>query len=371
MLMIYDRYLMRRFLHVFVILFLSMYGLYVVIDGFTNIDDFQEGQASSSAMLQNMGQFYLYQASQFFDLIGSIIAVTAVMVVFALLQKHCEIMPLLAAGVPMRRLFRPVVIGMLIVTGLIVANQEFVLPKIAARLEAPRGEKANGDKGVEPLYDHRTHILISGKSLFMRERRMSGPKFVLPAGDLAADVTTLRAVDAIWMPSTAEGESGWLLKSASPSFSELQLTETGTKIVRAAAEPGDAFIATEVSFEQLYNKHGSYKYLSTPQLIHSIRNPSDVISIRGQQMHLHTRMVRPLLNLACIFIAIPLMLRRESRSLIGSFALCSVVLGGMLGLLQLSTILGQSNLIAADLAAWIPIIACGGVATWVQGVMQT
>ena len=38
----FDRYLIARYLQIFVILFVSMFGLFVVIDGFSNVDEFQE-----------------------------------------------------------------------------------------------------------------------------------------------------------------------------------------------------------------------------------------------------------------------------------------------------------------------------------------
>jgi len=37
----FDRYLLRRFWHVFGIGFFATVGLYVVFDGFTNVDAFQ------------------------------------------------------------------------------------------------------------------------------------------------------------------------------------------------------------------------------------------------------------------------------------------------------------------------------------------
>lgn len=368
--MIFDRYLMWRFLHVFVILFLTMYGLFVIIDGFTNLDDFGEGQ-STAEMLKSMSVHYLFQSVLFFDLIGSILAVTAVMVVFALLQKHSEILPILAAGVPMTRLLRPVVVGMGFLTVGVVVNQEVVLPRIAHYLEAPRGQKASGDKSVEPVYDHQTQILITGRSLFVREKRMEQAKFVLPVREVAVELTTLRARQARWKPETPTRPAGWLLEGVNPKFDDVRLTDAGAKLVLRTDKPDEIFVITGVSFDQLYSRHSSYKYLSTPDLLRRIRNPSDVVSIKAQVMHLHTRLVRPFLNLACVFIAVPLIVRRESRSLIGSFALCSVVLGAMLGLLQLCAYLGQANLIRADFAAWLPIIACGTVGAWVMGVMQT
>lgn len=368
--MIFDRYLMRRFLHVYFILFLSMYGLFVIIDGFTNIDDFSEGQGTG-AMLQSMATHYLFQSVVFFDLIGSILAVTAVMVVFALLQKSSEILPILAAGIPMTRLLRPVVYGMGVLTLGIVLNQEVVLPRISHFLEAPRGQKATGDKSVEPVYDHQTQILITGRSLFVREQRMEQATFVLPIGEVAAELTNIRAKNARWFPKTADREAGWLLEGAIPKFSDIHLTAGGVTHVLPTEKPDEIFIVTGVSFDQLYSRHSSYKYLSTLDLIRRIKNPSDIVSIKAQVMHLHTRLVRPLLNLACVFIAVPLIVRRESRSLITSFALCSVVLGAMLALLQLCAYLGQVNLLRADVAAWLPIIACGTVGAWVSDLMQT
>jgi lipopolysaccharide export system permease protein len=368
--MIFDRYLMRRFLHVYFILFLSMYGLFVIIDGFTNIDDFSEGQGTG-AMLQSMATHYLFQSVVFFDLIGSILAVTAVMVVFALLQKSSEILPILAAGIPMTRLLRPVVYGMGVLTLGIVINQEVVLPRISHFLEAPRGQKATGDKSVEPVYDHQTQILITGRSLFVREQRMEQATFVLPIGEVAAELTNIRAKNARWFSKTPDREAGWLLEGAIPKFSDIHLTAGGVTHVLPTEKPDEIFIVTGVSFDQLYSRHSSYKYLSTLDLIRRIKNPSDIVSIKAQVMHLHTRLVRPLLNLACVFIAVPLIVRRESRSLITSFALCSVVLGAMLALLQLCAYLGQVNLLRADVAAWLPIIACGTVGAWVSGLMQT
>jgi len=43
----FDRYLISRYLQIFLILFVSVFGLYVVIDGFSNVDEFQEHAAGA------------------------------------------------------------------------------------------------------------------------------------------------------------------------------------------------------------------------------------------------------------------------------------------------------------------------------------
>ena len=39
---IIDRYLLKQFIHVFAICFISLTGLYVVLDAFSNLDNFMQ-----------------------------------------------------------------------------------------------------------------------------------------------------------------------------------------------------------------------------------------------------------------------------------------------------------------------------------------
>ena len=97
---LFDRYLLQRFLSVFMIMFVSTFGLFMVIDGFTNVDEFQSGGVGAAGAIQRMSRYYLLQSSVFFEMVGPILAVVTVMVVFALLQKNSEVHPILAAGIP-------------------------------------------------------------------------------------------------------------------------------------------------------------------------------------------------------------------------------------------------------------------------------
>ena len=45
MLTTFDKYLMNRLLHTFAVFFVATYGLYMVFDLFTNVDDFQRNSA--------------------------------------------------------------------------------------------------------------------------------------------------------------------------------------------------------------------------------------------------------------------------------------------------------------------------------------
>ena len=63
MLSTFDRYLTWRLLHTFAMLFIATYGLYVVIDLFMNIDEFQEnslkGLTAADAGRQQIGRAHV------------------------------------------------------------------------------------------------------------------------------------------------------------------------------------------------------------------------------------------------------------------------------------------------------------------------
>ena len=369
----FDFYLLRRYLSTFLILFVSAYGLFMVIDVFTNVDSFQEGCQGATDVVLRMMEYYTYQSSMFFQMVGSILAVVSAMIVLAVLQRHSEIAPILAAGVPTYRLTVSAMIGTLLVTAAVVANRELVIPRIAMNIQEPRGAIEHKPQRIEPMYDPASRIWIGGKRLFPSSRRIESARFVLPALTIAAELTTLRAGEAVYVAGTERHSAGWILHHPTPARNQIRLTATGRKLVVPLADSSDIFVASNVSFSQLYNRTQSYKFLSTRELIHRISRPeaSTRISVRRQKLELHSRLVQPFSNLLAVLIVIPLLIRRESRGLVTSVAVCTALLGAMMGLVELCNYLGGVNLIATDLAAWVPLIACGSIAVWLVGVVQT
>ena len=369
----FDRYLLARFLHTFVILFVTLFGLYVVIDGFTNVDGFQEGTDDAVVVLKRMGAYYGYQSSLLFDLMSPTVAVASVMVVAALLVKNSEYQPILAAGVPLGRLAVPFVVGLLAVTGMTIANQELIIPKIAHRLQGPRSELAAVMQDVTPQHDYTTGVVISGQSLDVKGGKILGADFLLPVPELVGALTNLSAESACFVHRTSKHPAGWVLTNTSPArYEELPLTERGTQFVIPVLGTNDIFVRSDISFDLVCDNSRSATWQATPELVRRIRNPALSRNVARDQMFLlHRRLVQPLLNLFAGLACIPLVIRRESRSLVGSLALACGVQGLMLGALHGASFIGSSGFAPADVAAWLPVIVCGTIATWVSGYAQT
>jgi len=366
----FDRYLIKRYLHAFVILFISTYGLYVVIDGFTNADEFQKGKESTIAILGWMAVYYGFQSIEFFDLLAPFLSMMATMVVFALLHKNSEIFPVLAAGVPIYRLALPVVVGVMLVNTVAIVNQECVIPRVAPQLRGERAETEQGDQPVEPLYD-RARIHIGGSKLSLIENRLEDAEFILPPG-LVRELTALKSPEAIFLPERDDRPGGWLLRDVHPSFEDIPLTDRGRHYIRQTNRAQDVFVLSDVSIDQLTNRARNYQYLSTRQLLHRIRHPSPgLVSIRSQTLYFHNRLVLPLVNVLTVFVIVPLVLRRESRSLVTNMALCALFLGVLYGAGQLFQYLGHARLMAPDLAVWAAAVLNGSVGAWLSDRVQT
>jgi lipopolysaccharide export system permease protein len=369
----FDRYLFRRFLHTFVILFVTVFGLYVVIDGFTNVDGFQEGTDDPVVVLRRMASYYAYQSSMMFDLMGPTVAVASVMVVAALLVKHSEYQPILAAGVPLLRLTVPFIVGLLAVTALILCNQEYMIPQIAHKLQGPRSELKAALQEVTPQIDYTTGIIIEGNSLDVDGERIIGARFVLTTPEVVAVPRSLDAETARYVPRTSTNPAGWVLTNTSPEhYEDLPLTPRGIKFVVPVKGTNEIFVRSDISFDLICDNSRSASWQATPELIKRIRNPALSESVaRDQTFLLHKRLVQPLLNLLAGLACIPLVIRRESRNLVASIAMATGVQGVMLGALHGATLAGKAGFVPADVAAWLPVIICGTLAGWATGYAQT
>src|SRR6478672_4706489 len=124
-----DRSLFRAYLQAYLICLVSLLSLYVVVDLFMNLEDF--AHQGLEAVLRHVLTYYGYKVIQIFDRLSEPIVLLAAMFTVAWVQRNNELLPLLSSGVPTRRMLYPVLAGAGLMVGLGLANQEFVIPRVA------------------------------------------------------------------------------------------------------------------------------------------------------------------------------------------------------------------------------------------------
>jgi lipopolysaccharide export system permease protein len=374
--MTYDRYLMRNFLHTFGVCFIAMFGLVAVIDLFENLDEFLEinGGNGPLSLVKLIVTLNAYRSILFLDRAGPALTVISVMTVLILLQRSGELHPLLAAGIPMYRILRPMVFAAVGVNGLIVFNQEVLVPRVAFREHEIRHQNDLSQSQVESLTDHRTRISIDGEMVKVAERVIEKPVFVLPSPSLVNELTTLEAPSATFYPAKGKHPAGWLLRDVTyPPVAEISrnLTDRGRELVRVL--PGDrVFVASAVTCDQLFKRSSSFTSLSTADLLERIKCPAiSPISVYRLVLYVHSRFTQPILNVIAVLLTIPIMVRRESPGLAVDSSLCCFVLAILFAVAQGFQSLGASYVVSPELAAWAPVVIGGTMSAWLSGVIRT
>ncbi len=374
---ILDWYVLGQFLRVFVICFLSLTGLYIVFDAFTNLEEFLRCVNEQRSLLELMGAHYGYQSILFFDRISGLLTLTAGMFTVAWLQRHNELTALMAAGISRVRVVVPVLIAAASLSGLAAANRELVIPRFKEELSR-RPSDLVGSKGQElkPTYDFRTDVLIRGKATYANEKRIEKPEFRLPPmlQDYGKQVV---AENAFYQPPTDGRPGGYLMEEVRQPEgldSSATLTLDGQPVVITAGdapgwlEPGQCFVVSEISFDQLTGGQALRQFSSTAQLIAGLQNPSLDFGA-DVRVAIHSRFVQPFLDVLLLLLGLPMILSRSDRNVFVATGICGLVVTVfMLVVLSLQHA-GSIGLLTPVMAAWAPLLFFVPVAVESAGSM--
>lgn len=378
----FDRYLLSRFLYINLVFFVAALGLFVVVDGFTNLDAFQEksvdkatGELDIRSLLGRMVEHYTYQSFAIVDVAGPSIIVIACMATLVLMLRQGEIHPMLAAGVPTYRATISLLLGALVMNACLLANQELVIPRIAHQLIGDHGDSQHDGQAVKSQYDPLWTVHFSGAAAFPGERRVQAPEMMLHDPLLVEDYVTLRARDAIYFPPRKERSGGWLLIDPQPPIHTIQFTDEGRQLVTPQPDGPNAFVRLSVTFDQMCTRNASLRLVSSAEISRRLQQPASSTKARQSSLiHLHTRLTRPILNIIGIYLVIPLICRKDRMSAIqqmANVAICMGTTGAVYGASMGFQFLGQNGVLAAEQAIWMPLIAGAGLAGWLSGAVRT
>src|SRR3954462_9161268 len=132
---ILDRERYRQFFKAYLICFTALVGLYVVIDAFSNFDEFAKRADGAVEMFSIMGRFYMVHMSQFYDRLCGVIGMMAAIFTVTWMQKNNELLAMLAAGISANRVIRPAIISACLVSTLAALNEESITPRFTDSLQ--------------------------------------------------------------------------------------------------------------------------------------------------------------------------------------------------------------------------------------------
>lgn len=374
---IIDRYMLRQFLQVLAICFLSFTGLYVVIDAFGHLDHFVDYADAHGNLLGTIAEFYGYRTLALFDWISGILALVAAMFTVTWIQRHQEMTALLAAGVPRMRVLRPLIVAVFVVSLLAAANREFVIPQTRDHLALD--SKNLGGAQAAPMqarFDSQTDILLGGETIVASQLKIVRPNFVLPVG-LDRYGRQIAAAEAHYMPAVEGRPSGYkLVELTTPKalLGQPSLMLDGKPVIVTSKDADwvgkdEVFVVSDVSFEFLSAGSTWRDYASTRELVQQVRSPSTELGA-DVRFAIHSRFLQPFLDATLLFLGLPLVVTRGNRNPFIAIGLCLVVVTAFMLVKLGCQSLCVTGWLQPALAAWLPLMMFAPAAVLMGGPLR-
>ena len=237
---ILDKQRYWSFIKAYFICYVSLVGLYVVIDAFSNMDEFSKRADTMVEMFQIMSRYYLVHQSQFFDQLCGVIGMMAAIFTVTWMQRNNEQLAMLAAGVSTHRAIVPVLVSSIIVSILSVYNQEVIIPhfgeELARRHDDDGKERVNS---VAIRIDSHENVIHAKQA--DRATRTIMPFFCTIDKGNFGSILELDGQQATYIPPdhpTAPFKGGWLVREATinPPVDDDVLNEGAGILVRVDDE---------------------------------------------------------------------------------------------------------------------------------------
>jgi len=374
--LIIDRYLLRQFIQAYLVCLVSLTGLFVVIDAFTNLDDFIKFSEGTGDLVRVMAVYYTNQSFVFFDRTSALLTLIAAMFTVTWIQRYNEMTALEAAGISKRRIVMPVIVAAAVVSLMATANREVVVPNIRENLGRSVNDALGSEAAeIQPRYDNQTDILLRGAAALAKENLIKDPSFLLPPG-LDKYGKAIIAHKAVFYQANSQHPSGYLLsKVTEPAVLSQQpsLRLAGRLGERTVVftphdnqwlESNECFVASDVTVDMLEGSSTWRDYSSTPELIHALGNRSLDFGA-DVRVAIHSRIVQPFRDMTLLLLGLPLVLSRGNRNVFVAIGMCILLAGLYFMVIIGAQHLGNSYWISAPLAAWLPLLVFVPVAVWV------
>lgn len=347
---ILDRYITRNFLIGYIIAFCVLIGLRIIIDLFVNIDEFTEHiDLGALAVIKNILSFYGLNTLLYFRDFAGMITVVAAAFSLGKMVRLNELVAVMASGVSLKRVIAPIVILALLLTALLVLDQELLIPPLSDKLVRSRDDIPGQEAYSVRFITDKNGSLILSQRFDVETSTLYHPMIILrdkKPGSGAWEVTGwIDAESAVYNPKSKQ----WDLING-------QFTE---KSYRSAPRPVSSY-ASDITIKDIpVRRKSEYEALLSWRQLSVLAKRGAKISDQAQlQSQKHFRVTEPVINLAMLMICLPLLVCRDPKAMKSAVMLSFV----MVGLCFITTFICKMFATEAtfhrmmpELWAWMPV----------------
>jgi lipopolysaccharide export system permease protein len=304
---ILDKYVAKNFLIGYAIAFCVLIGLRIIIDLFVNLDEFAEhADLGAFAVVGNILNFYgLHSLLYFRDFAGMITVVAAAFSLGKMIRSN-ELVAVMASGVSLKRVIVPIVLLTFLLTGLLVIDQEFLIPPFSDKLV--RGQDAVPGQETYDVWfiDDGNGSLICTERFDVKTSTLYKPTIITrsrKADSVVWEVTgRISAERAVYNPET----SRWDLING-------QLIEKGSQ---TGAQPIASY-ASDITPKDIpvMRRSRHITLLSSRQLAVLSAQRTKIKDLAQLYSQKHFRITDPIISLVMLMVSLPILVCRDPKSM--------------------------------------------------------
>jgi len=307
---ILDRYIARNFLVGYVIALCVLVGLRIVIDLFVNLDEFAEhADLGMWMVIRNILSYYTLQSMLYFRDFAGMITVIAAAFSLGKMTRNNELVAVMASGVSLKRVIAPIVLLALLLTGLLVVDQELIIPPLADKLvrdqdTLPGQERydvwfmrdGNGSLICSPTFDAETATM--DEPTIIKRRQMPGTLVWKVIGRISADKAVYDFETKKW-----NLVNGVYLKRTEPGQEPEMLIE---RTYETDIKPSDIPVRRKEAYKSL---------LSWRQLSQLAAQNTAIKDLAQLYSYKHFHVTEPIINLVMLMVCLPILVCREPKAM--------------------------------------------------------
>jgi lipopolysaccharide export system permease protein len=345
---ILDKYVSKNFLTGYGIAFCVLIGMRIITDLFVNLDEFTEhSDLGTLAVIKNIFLFYGFNSTLYFRDFAGMITVVAAAFSFGRMVRSNELVAVMASGVSLKRIIGPILLLSLVFTGVLIIDQELVIPNLADKLvrshDAIPGQESysvlfiNDAKGsliCSKLFNEKTSKF---QDLTILLRKPIRPGIWEVTGRIDADSATDKDKTGEW--KLVNGE----------------LLDFGSY---EGVRPIDSYTSSVTAKNISVRCESDYKtLLSLRQLIALAKQGTekDLAQLYSQK---HFRITDPLINMVMLLISLPILVCRDPKTMKSAVMISFALTGACFVTTFVCKILATEvvfDKVMPELWAWLPV----------------
>ena len=363
---ILDKYIAKNFLIGYVIAFGVLMGLRIIIDLFVNLDEFTEhADLGALAVIGNILTFYSLNSLLYFrDFAGMITVVAAAFSLGRMIHSN-ELVAVMASGVSLKRVIMPIIFLSVILTGLLVIDQELLIPPLSDKLVRGQDAIPGQEKYDVWFIDDDNGSLICSEEFDVKTSMMYRPTIITrskKAGSTVWAVTgRIFAEKAVYNPKTASWDlTDGLLMEKGSTTGALPIVSYASNIT-----PKDIPVMRRAQHITMLSSHQLSVLAAQKTKI------KDLAQLYSQK---HFRITDPIISLVMLMISLPILVCRDPKSMklaiMISFATTSACFITVF-ICKMFAVEAIFNRIIPEFWAWLPVLIFAPIAFLELDSMKT